>query len=299
MAFSSTVTPSFLIIADSHSECLQHTVITSHYSISTYFISGLRWFNQYDYNLSLFSLIQTEKFSSLFSTTSNALFLVGINSVRNLPAPEVIQQLDQFLVFLFSTYCHLKQGKIIITTCPPCLKPSNRYSNISLLQNNIDLYNQLLFCLSSKHNFSVLDLQISFDWLGFDRLHINNTCREQFSNIILNHINNITINHDVSTNVSTRSRLSISKRNRKRNSKIRNIQKSFTLIREISPKWTYYHIKNFLRFNQISFGRLFILSHHTLYLHFNNSSLLQRADQTLSTNIFNDDNFFRWIYSNP
>ena len=141
--------------------------------------------------------------------------------VRNLPATEVIQQ-HQFLVFLFSTYCHLKQGKIIITICPPCLKPSNRYSNISLLQNNIDLYNQLLFCLSSRHNFSVLDLQISFDWLGFDRLHINNTCREQFSNIILNHINNITINH----NVSTRSRLSISKRNRKRIQKFETFKKA-------------------------------------------------------------------------
>ncbi|CAF3770800.1 unnamed protein product [Rotaria socialis] len=282
-----------------YGKCLSPTVSTPYYSITTYSISGLRWFNPYDDNLNLFALIQTEKFSSLFSTTSNILFLVGINSVRNLPATNVIQQLDQFLHLLFSNYTHLTAGQIIITTCPPCLKISNRYSNISLLQNNIDYYNHLLFSLSSKYKVSVLDLKISFEWLGRDGLHIDYVYREEFSNIILNYINNTNMHQQTSSNVSTRSRYSISKRNRKRNLKIRNLQRNFTLIREISDQWSYYHIKNFLRFNHISFDRLLILSQHTLHLYFNNSPLMQRADQALSINIFNDDTFFHWVRSKP
>ncbi|CAM4874457.1 unnamed protein product [Rotaria socialis] len=211
MTFSSTTNTSFLIIADSYGKCLSPTVSTPYYSITTYSISGLRWFNPYDDNLNLFALIQTEKFSSLFSTTSNILFLVGINSVRNLPATNVIQQLDQFLHLLFSNYTHLTAGQIIITTCPPCLKISNRYSNISLLQNNIDYYNHLLFSLSSKYKVSVLDLKISFEWLGRDGLHIDYVYREEFSNIILNYINNTNMHQQTSSNVSTRSRYSISK----------------------------------------------------------------------------------------
>ncbi|CAF4990681.1 unnamed protein product, partial [Rotaria socialis] len=194
-----------------YGKCLSPTVSTPYYSITTYSISGLRWFNPYDDNLNLFALIQTEKFSSLFSTTSNILFLVGINSVRNLPATNVIQQLDQFLHLLFSNYTHLTAGQIIITTCPPCLKISNRYSNISLLQNNIDYYNHLLFSLSSKYKVSVLDLKISFEWLGRDGLHIDYVYREEFSNIILNYINNTNMHQQTSSNVSTRSRYSISK----------------------------------------------------------------------------------------
>ncbi|CAF1080604.1 unnamed protein product [Rotaria magnacalcarata] len=193
MNFSSTITPSLLIIADSHGKCLAPTIITPHYRVQTCSISGLQWNSKYDNNLSLFSLIQTDTFASLLSTTSNILFLVGINSVRYLPAANVLQQIDQFLISLFSSYSHLTQGKIIITTCLPCLKPSTRYPNIHSLRNNIEHYNHSLYSLSIKKNFRVFDLSLSPEWLGYDGLHINPIYRNHFANILLDYINQINI----------------------------------------------------------------------------------------------------------
>ncbi|CAF4327493.1 unnamed protein product, partial [Rotaria magnacalcarata] len=40
MNFSSTITPSLLIIADSHGKCLAPTIITPHYRVQTCSISG-------------------------------------------------------------------------------------------------------------------------------------------------------------------------------------------------------------------------------------------------------------------
>ncbi|CAF1419005.1 unnamed protein product [Rotaria magnacalcarata] len=298
MTSSSTCTTPFIIIGDSHGKCFDSTIITSRYTVKTYSISGLQWLSKYDSALSLFSLIQTDTFVSLLSSTSNILFLVGTNSVRSLPAVEVIQQIDQFFLFLYSHYYHLLQGNIILTTCLPCLKISSRYSTIPLLHQNIDHYNHLLFSLSFKHRFSILDLRLSSDWLGNDGLHINFTFRSHFANIILHYIDNLNLNPNVSTNVSKRSRESISRRNKIRNLKLKEIAKQFNLSREISSAWSYKNVKDFLKHNNIRFGRLSILLNPQLHLHFNNASDMLYADRILKINVFDSDNFIHWIHHN-
>ena len=169
----------------------------------------------------MLSLIQADPLSSLIHTTPNILFLVGTNSLRNFPATEVIHQLNHVLIFLFSHYSHLKQGKVVITNCLPCLKPSNRFSDISLLQNNIDDYNQLLLSLSTQHNFFHFDLHIPSDWLDHDKLHIDYCYRARFANLIVSYINHLHVNHNTPINIKFRSRQAISRRNRKRNFKLK------------------------------------------------------------------------------
>lgn len=191
----------FVIIADSHGKCLTPTIVTPRYCIKTCSISGLQWNSKYDLTLSLSSLIHTDTFASLLYSTHYVLFLVGTNSVRHLPATNVIQQVDQFLLSLLSRYVHLRQGKIIITTCLPCLKPSTRYPNLSSLRNNIDQYNDLLFSLSSKYNVNVFDLSLSSHWLGYDGLHIHHIYRNHFANILLNYIHQFNVNQNTSMNL--------------------------------------------------------------------------------------------------
>ena len=246
----------------------------------------------------MLSLIQADPLSSLIHTTPNILFLVGTNSLRNFPATEVIHQLNHVLIFLFSHYSHLKQGKVVITNCLPCLKPSNRFSDISLLQNNIDDYNRLLLSLSTQHNFFHFDLHILSDWLGHDKLHSDYCYRARFANLIVSYINRLNVSHNTPIYIKFRSRQSISRRNKKRNFKLKQIQNNFTLNREISSVWSYTHLKNFLKLNGIRYGRLSIISNHTLRLHFNNLSYMLHADHALTVNILDSNNFTNWIQQN-
>lgn len=201
--------PSFLIISDSHGKSLPSTIVTSNYSINTYSISGLQWLNRYDKNLCVFSLLQTDLFSSAVSTTSNVLFLVGTNSVRNLPASEIISQIDHIFDFLYSHYTHLQNGQLVITTCLPCLKTSRRFPSLSSLTNNINHYNNLLPSLSLKYNLIYFDLRIPLDWLSFDKLHVAYHYRNNFSNLILNYIDSLSVNQNIYIQSQNRSRETI------------------------------------------------------------------------------------------
>ena len=93
-------------------------------------------------------------------------------------------------------------------------------------------------------------------------------------------------------------RQAISRRNRKRNFKLKRIQKNFTLHREISPVCSYTHLKNFLKLNGIRYARLSVISNHTLRLHFSNLSNMLYADRVLTVNIFDSNNFTNWIQQN-
>ncbi|CAF1520920.1 unnamed protein product [Rotaria sp. Silwood1] len=298
MTSLSSIPETFLIISDSHGKCLTPTILTSLYCIKTYSISGLQWINNYNHDLNLLSLIHTDPISSLINSTSNILFLIGINSVRNFPAPEIIQQVDYLLDSLFSRYSRLRQGRIIITSCLPCIKPSNRYSTITLLRHNIEIYNQLLLSLSAKHNVLYLDLSVPFEWLCRDRIHLHHDYHHPFANIIINYLHDLKVHHQSSNKFKYRSREAITRRNRKRNLKFKQIQQNFIISRDITSAWSYYHVNNFLKFSNILYARLLIVSNHTLRLHFNNSLDMLHADQNLPHNIFDSNNFINWIQRN-
>lgn len=299
MNYSSSILPSLLILSDSHGRSLQPNIITAHYQIKTYSISGLQWVNQYDHTLCLFSLIQQDRFSSLISSASYLLFLLGTNSLRNLSAMEVINQLDDILHFLYSRYHHLTNRKIIITTCLPCLKTTRRFSSTFLLMKNIDDYNQLLLTLSFQFHFLYLDLHVPPTWLGPDMMHIHHSHRLEFSNFILNYINSLHLNNDVSKKFTHRSASAIARRNKKRNMKLKEIQKSYTITREVSSLWSYTYLKRFLKCSAIRYASLYIMSNNTLHLRFNNLYQLQVADHALPINVFDSNHFHHWINHDP
>ena len=284
-----------LILSDSHGRCFEKTTITPSYCIKTFSISGLQWVNRFDSKLCLFTLIQQDPFASLIHSASYILFLIGTNSIRNLPATEIINQIEQTFDILSSQHSCLRNENIIITTCIPCLKPSKRFPTISLLKNNIDNYNQLLLTLSRKNKFLCLDLNVSIDWLGYDKMHIHHHYRDHFSNLILNYINSLNVHQKLNNNVKHRSRAAIARRNKKRNLKLTNIQQLFTLTREVHPLWSYAHLKHFLKSNDIRFGSLSIDSHNRLYIRFTHVIHMTYADQALPVNIFDSTNFNQWF----
>lgn len=291
MSISTSARSSILLLSDSHGRNLNTIITTTHYDVKVYAISGLQWVNKYDKSLSLFSIVQQETFSSLIGSTSYVLFLLGTNSLRNLSAIEVISQVDHLLAFLYSRYIHLRNNKIIITSCIPCLKTSKRFSSTLLLKNNIDHYNTLLLSLSTKYNFSYFDLQIPVDWLGPDMMHIGYHYRSHFSNIILHHIGGLHVERHLDTQVKRRSMQSIAYRNRKRNMKLKQIQKNFTLLREISREWSYPLLKTFLKSKDVQYARLYIAPNNVLHIYFHNTYHLQNAEETIPLQAFTYNRF--------
>ena len=235
MNFTSSHIQPFLTISDSHGKSLSSVNITVNYRIENYSFFGLQWIHNYDPNLSVFSLIQNEPFISLLYSTSYVLFLVGTNSIRNFFAHEAIDHINQVFTIIYSQYPHLTNYKVIVPACIPCFKISKRFPTTLLLMNNINHYNQLLFQLSHKYNFLCFDLCIPSHWLGDDMIHIGYRYRHDFSNLLLTYINGLHISRNLLKTVNKGPSEEIHRRNKKRNLKLKNIRKNYTLVREIPP----------------------------------------------------------------
>ena len=130
-------------------------------------MSGLQWINEHDQQLCTRSIILKDPLSSLLISCSHVSFLVEINSVRNLPATHVINQVQDVLNVFRSQYLHLNQRyNISIFAVFPCLKPSPHFSSTLSLTGNIDSYNQLLQSLSSMMKFSYINLNVTTEYLS-------------------------------------------------------------------------------------------------------------------------------------
>ena len=183
---------SILIIADSHGKNLSPILITPNYHTITYSVSGLQWINTHDQQLCTRSIILKDPLSSLLISCSHVSFLVGINSVRNLSATHVINQVQEVLNLLPSEYLHLSQKhSISIFAIIPCQKTSTYFPSIFSLTHNIGTYNQLLQSLSSNMKFSYIDLNITTEYLSSDQLHMNHQYKKLFSDTILTHLDRI------------------------------------------------------------------------------------------------------------
>ncbi|CAF2051975.1 unnamed protein product [Rotaria magnacalcarata] len=154
MSHSHPNNQNFLIIGDSHIKHIPTHIFTNHFHIVTRSISGLRWLNPRNPQLCVYHLVTQSDLSSFIDTISNILFIVGTNSVRNLPAPQVITELHYLLNYLYTRYPHLNSyNKIMIAKTFQCLKPSYAFPNVDLLQHNITLYNDMLVPLSHQYHF--------------------------------------------------------------------------------------------------------------------------------------------------
>jgi hypothetical protein len=178
----------FFVLADSHGRHVPNTLIRPSFDLVTKFIRGLNWIDTRDQALSLYALLSSLNIKSSLTNANGVLFLVGTNSVRIIPAQQIINQVEQVVVFVQQTFPQLSQpGKITTTLAFPCFKTTGRFSTPSSLMSNINLYNEKLKSLSDKMNFGILDLHILNKHLAKDKMHVDFSFKDLICNPIFNH----------------------------------------------------------------------------------------------------------------
>ena len=68
-------------------------------------------------------------------------------------------------------------------------------------------------------------------------MHVGYQYRHDFSNLLWAYISGLHVNQNLLGTANKRSREATYRRNNKRNLKLKNIRKNYTLTREISPIW--------------------------------------------------------------
>lgn len=129
----------YLIIADSHAKYVPTHIKTKSYDIIVKTISGLKWIDFYNQQLSLNHLLSTSQFHFLLSSVNSVLFLIGTNSVRIFCYSTILNQIREIMNFIRHKYLQLNtRNSIIISITFPCFKTTRRYSSERLLMRNID-----------------------------------------------------------------------------------------------------------------------------------------------------------------
>ncbi len=288
--------PCFLIITDSHGKYFPPCYNTQNYNNTTISISGLQWFNPYNQALCTRSLILSTSISNRLASCSGVVFLVGSNSIRNYSASQVIQQVEDIINLIQSQHVHLTQKhNISIVSAFPCFKLSSSFPTQEALSSNIDRYNYHLNQLSLYKNLTILNIPITPDQLSYDGLHIH---VHYLSNIyipIQQYFENIVDQQQLLTQRSQRSRAAKTRRNQKRHDKLRQRQRSQTVTRKISRIWNLHDLKAYLKHKNIKFSRLPEIRNHQLHIQFNHYVDQQHAENMLSFNEFDDNNYNNWI----
>lgn len=181
-----------LLIGDSHAKNLPLQTTTLKYSITTKFIRGLKFFDQYNSALCLYTLISTREFQIHLSQIDTLILLIGTNSIRNINASSVIHQVQDIINVLRKWFPHFhKPQSISICLIFPCLKVSNRFFTTFSLQSNIDTYNEQLIYLSEQMHFNILDLKITKSHLARDHMHIDYYFEHLILDAMIDHVNHL------------------------------------------------------------------------------------------------------------
>ena len=90
--------PSFLVVADSHGRFMNPSLTTDHCQIVTKAISGLSWINPHNPALCATSLLTSPALSSLISSSTSLLLVIGTNSVRSTFSPKMSSMKTIFLL---------------------------------------------------------------------------------------------------------------------------------------------------------------------------------------------------------
>jgi hypothetical protein len=299
MSFQSpTSIPSqYFVLADSHAKFTPSLTSTPTHQITIASISGLKWVDDYHHHLSAIHQIHSPNISSSIASSKAIMFLIGSNSLRIFPASRVINHVQDLISVLRQHHPHLSsQQAICIVSTFPCGKSSNTFPTPTLLQHNIDLYNEQLQTLSIHLNFNVIDFNVQPQHLSPDHLHLH----KSFSDLVPDHIfNYFNILASTSTapppKVSSRSAEAIQRRNQHRNQRRRlrlsEKQTTFYISRTVNPPWTPKHINTYLKNNQLPFAKISPVRHNQVRIRFNNDLTLQVTDSSLPQDFFSSGNF--------
>ena len=291
-----TPLPSFLVLTDSHGKRVPPIINTSSYNIITKSISGLQWVNEHKIQLCTRSLTLSPTFSPLLSSSIGVLFLIGTNSIRQIPALQIMQQIEEIIELIRFHHPHLnKKHDISIVTTFPCYKVSSRFSSPSSLMNNIISYNENLKQLSDRMRFSYVDFKVTDSLLSHDQMHLSSSHQHFLSNAIITYLHdlfNIKIN---SFKVNCRSQQAFARRNKNRHEHLKQKQSLYTISRPIHPTWHLNELKLFLKEKNIKFSRLPEIYHHQLRIRFNTNHTKQDAEQILSADVFDENHHIEWL----
>jgi hypothetical protein len=263
-------------------------ISTPSFTVNTTAISGLKWVDFYNHNLSATHLLLTSSIHQHLLTAQSVIFLIGTNSVRYTSAETIISQIQHFINTLRQQYPHLSgHNNITIIHCFPCLKPILPLFTHATLINNINQYNTQLINLSLSLNFRTIDFNVKDFLLGPDKMHINLKYKRFVQTALLDYLQCLTSvltitcvkNHDRSREAKTR-------RNKLRHQKQHQHQKQLCLVRPIHTHWTLRNVKNFLRQQKIKFAKIPPIFKQLLRIHFNNVQDLQTAEDILPQNCF-------------
>ena len=285
-----------IILSDSHGKHFPPSFASPNYCLINRSISGLQWVHPYDPQLCARSIVQSPIFSSLLASAIAVIFLVGTNSVRSTSALQLMPQIQEIIELTRSNHSHLKSTRAISIVYPfQCLKPSTRFSTTHLLNSNIDSYTGSLADLASRAHISLIDSQVSIDQLHDDGMHLQPQYQSSLYSTLCQHISHIVSRHTLSLcTVRKRSIAAINRRNEQKNARLLAKRKQHTLIRPIHGSWLLKDTKQYLKNQRIHYARLPEIYRHQLRIQFNSVVDLNRANEALPMNAFNEERYIAW-----
>jgi hypothetical protein len=287
----------YFVLADSHASSTSPFTSTPTHQITIASISGLKWVDNYHHRYSAIHQLHSPHIFRSIASSKAIMFLIGSNSLRLFPASRVINQVHNLISVLRQHHPHLSsQQAICIVKTFPCGKTSNTFSTPTLLQHNIDLYNEQLQTLSVHLNFTVIDFKVKPQHLRPDYLHLHKDSSSLIPENIFKYFNFLASSSTTPPpKVSSRSAEAIQRRNQRRNQlrKLRLAEKQaeFYISRTITPPWTLQHVKNYLQNNHLPFAKIAPIRHHQVRIRFNNALTRQVTNSSLSKDFFSPGNF--------
>ena len=298
-----------VVLADSHGMVLDAEVVRSKVKVFTWSISGLKWKDTYDRGLCLQSLLERGGVRRSLLDAGAVCLLVGTNSVRILPASVVLSQVEETVLRVREGFPNLRHSSgISVFATFPCVKVTQRYPSDWLLEKNIEGFNEGLRTLSSKLNFTFVDLEIRRAHLASDGMHVDRRCLGFVFDSLVNHFDRLggptsavaPVDDDFVLDVHpeekmpqswSRSNDAVKRRNTQRHLKLKSKEQNFMVKVSVFEEWTVPLIKKYLQASKIKFSRMALLDKTTLRLHFRNDEDKQCFLSRLVTDCFDQSHY--------
>ncbi|CAF1297763.1 unnamed protein product [Didymodactylos carnosus] len=201
---------------------------------------------------------------ALPSPSATALvLLIGTNSIRLTKSTDVIEQVEQLITHIRNNHQQLEdEQNIAIIPSFSCAKTTQKFPTTTLLEQNIESYNNLLISLAQTMKFSILDIRIGQHELANDRIHVHHDAHDKIKAGIFDYFNRfISVppppeiqsviaephdqqqDHQKSSKRGLRSKESKNKRNQARHQRQYHHLLQHQISRAICPSWSMTLIK--------------------------------------------------------
>jgi hypothetical protein len=325
-----STSPTYFVLSDSHAKFVPRSIVNPTYQLVVKSVSGLKWFDPRNHELSAFAVLQTPSISSHIQSAAAVMLLIGTNSTRSFVASEIIHQVQSFIPLLRDLHPHLTDPRsiVVVATFPcrkasftfpcrkasftfpcrkasftfpcrkasftfPCRKASFTFPTPSLLRDNIHHYNEQLLVLTQRLQFTLVNFEVTENHLSHDNIHLHHHHTDLVHRSICAYFDQVSRppSPPPPPKVHLRSKEAVSRRNRRRHEKLTQLQHQFFITRAVESPWTLQHVKQFLREHLIRFAKLPPIYRNQLRIQFNNPIDLQTADALLPHNVFSATQF--------